>query len=86
MFPSLSAVWMIFMPRSPSYLVSKGDIDGARKSLKWFRGGAAADVEEELEEIKNVELDRFIATTDPFSFNPITILGSRWAMLVSRLF
>ena len=44
------AVWMIFMPRSPVFLASKGDYEGARKALQWLRGGAK-DVEEELEEI-----------------------------------
>ena len=57
-FPGLMAVWMIFMPRSPDFLVSKGDIDGARKSLKWLRGGSSADVEEELDEIKKTVEER----------------------------
>jgi len=57
-FPSLSAIWMIFMPKSPIYLVSKGDIDGARKSLTWFRGGASVDVSQELEELKSKEEER----------------------------
>ena len=49
---------MIFMPKSPIYLVSKGDIDGARKSLTWFRGGASVDVSQELEELKSKEEER----------------------------
>ena len=44
------ALWMVFMPRSPVFLVSKGDLVGARKSLQWLR--ARKDVEEELEEIQ----------------------------------
>ena len=50
LFPALMALWMVFMPRSPVFLVSKGDLVGARKSLQWLR--ARKDVEEELEEIQ----------------------------------
>ena len=50
------AVWMIFMPRSPVFLASKGDYEGARKALQWLRGGAK-DVEEELEEIKKIVIE-----------------------------
>jgi len=57
-FPGLMAVWMIFMPRSPDFLVSKGDMEGAKKSLKWLRGGASADVDEELDEIKKTVEER----------------------------
>ena len=49
-FPALMALWMIFMPSSPVFLVSKGDLKGAKKSLQWLR--AKKDVEEELEEIQ----------------------------------
>ena len=45
-FPGILAIWMIFMPRSPIFLVSKGNVEGARKSLQWLRG--TKDVEEEL--------------------------------------
>jgi len=55
-FPCLMAVWMIFMPRSPVFLASKGDYEGARKALQWLRGGAK-DVEEELEEIKKIVIE-----------------------------
>ena len=40
------------MPKSPVFLASKGDFEGARKALQWLRGGASKDVEDELEEIK----------------------------------
>ena len=49
-FPVLMSLWMIFMPRSPTFLVSRGDLEEAKKSLQWLR--ARKDVEEELEEIK----------------------------------
>ena len=39
------------MPRSPIFLVSKGDVEGARKSLQFFRG-KNRDVTDELEQIK----------------------------------
>ena len=45
------ALWMIFMPSSPVFLVSKGDLEGARKSLQWLR--AKTDVEEELQELQD---------------------------------
>ena len=45
------ALWMIFMPSSPVFLVSKGDLKGAKKSLQWLR--AKKDVEEELEELQD---------------------------------
>ena len=51
-FPALMGVWMVFIPRSPEYLVTRGDVAGARQSLQWFRGGA--DVQGELEEIQTM--------------------------------
>ena len=55
-FPALMGVWMVFIPRSPEYLVTRGDVAGARQSLQWFRGGA--DVQGELEEIQTMVADR----------------------------
>ena len=37
--------------RSPIFLVSKGDLEGAKKSLQFFRG-KSRDVTEELDQIK----------------------------------
>ena len=45
------ALWMIFMPSSPVFLVSKGDLEGAKKSLQWLR--ARKEVAEELEELQD---------------------------------
>ena len=42
---------MIFMPRSPIFLVSKGNVEGARKSLQWLRG--RKDVDEELKTLQD---------------------------------
>lgn len=39
-----------FMPESPYFLMLKNDVEGARKSLKKFRGNT--DVEDELQDIK----------------------------------
>ena len=50
-FPGILAVWMVFMPRSPIFLVSKGNVEGARKSLQWLRG--TKDVEEELKQLQD---------------------------------
>ena len=55
-FPALMAVWMFFIPRSPEFLVTKGNMEEAKSSLQWFRGGSTANVEKELKEIEtNVE-------------------------------
>ena len=50
-FPGILAVWMVFMPRSPIFLVSKGNVEGARKSLQWLRG--TKDVEDELKQLQD---------------------------------
>ena len=50
-FPAVLGIWMFWMPRSPIFLVSKGDLEGARKSLQFFRG-KSRDVTDELEQIK----------------------------------
>ena len=57
-FPTLMAVWMFFMPRSPVYLLSKGDKEAAKKSLQFFRGGSSVDVDEELKEIESSVQER----------------------------
>ena len=50
-FPAVLGLWMLWMPRSPIFLVSKGDLGGAKKSLEFFRG-KSRDVTEELNQIK----------------------------------
>ena len=50
-FPAVLGLWMFWMPRSPIFLVSKGDLEGARKSLQFFRG-KGRDVTDELNQIK----------------------------------
>ena len=39
---------MIFIPDSPTYLVKKQNIEGARKSIRWLRGSNYTGVEEEI--------------------------------------
>ena len=43
---------MFWMPRSPVFLISKGDIEGAKKSLQFLRG-KNAKVDDELEQMKD---------------------------------
>ena len=43
---------MLFMPDSPVRLLTKGDDEGARKSLEWLRGSECTYIDEELESIK----------------------------------
>ena len=51
-------MWMFFIPRSPEFLLSKGDVEGARKSLKWFRGGESVHVDAEIDQIKGMMEER----------------------------
>ena len=46
---------MFFVPDSPIYLVRKGKLDAARKSLKWLRGSEYTGVEEEISTIQKSE-------------------------------
>ena len=50
--PVLMAVWMVFMPESPVFLVTKGRMDQAKRSLLFLRG-PDFDADSELTEIKN---------------------------------
>ena len=43
------AVAMVFVPDSPVFLVHKGKMDAARKSIKWLRGSQYDGVEDEME-------------------------------------
>lgn len=53
--PLIFGAIFVFMPESPTYLVSKVDYNGAIKSIEWLRG-ADYDYNPELEELKAVEL------------------------------
>ena len=59
-FPALLAVWMFFMPRSPVFLVSKGHLEEARKSLQFLRGknakidGELAMIEEDVRQSQSM--------------------------------
>merc|ERR1711997_1198442 len=54
----LMAVAMIFVPNSPVFLVHKGKMDAARKSIKWLRGSQYDGVEEEMESIQKADEER----------------------------
>ena len=49
---------MFFVPDSPVFLVRKGKMDAAKKSLTWLRGKKYSGVEEEIAEIKKAENER----------------------------
>ena len=54
--PVLFAVTFFWMPESPLYLLSKGQIDKAEKSLYWLRGVRirhCAEIKEELEQMQS---------------------------------
>nr|CAD7453118.1 unnamed protein product [Timema tahoe] len=60
------------MPESPVYLMSRGRIEDARKSLRWLRGGQVSEIEREIsritESIKNNDKDKNkISIMDLFS-------------------
>ena len=46
----LSAIAMFFMPESPYFLVEKGKLDEAKKSLIWLRG--PSNIDEEFNQLK----------------------------------
>lgn len=46
---------MFFVPDSPVFLVRKGNMDAAKKSLQWFRGKNYSGVDDEIAEIKKAE-------------------------------
>ena len=54
----LMVLAMFFVPDSPVFLVQKGKMDEAKKSLTWLRGKNYSGVEEEIAEIKKAEKER----------------------------
>ena len=54
----LMVLAMFFVPDSPVFLVRKGKMDEANKSLTWLRGKNYSGVEEEIAEIKKAEKER----------------------------
>ena len=57
-FTVLMVLAMFFVPDSPVFLVRKGKMDAAKKSLTWLRGKSYSGVEEEIAEIKKAEDER----------------------------
>jgi SP family facilitated glucose transporter-like MFS transporter 8 len=46
--PVVFAVTFFWMPETPVYLMRKGEVKQAKRSLKWLRGGKGKHLEEEL--------------------------------------
>ncbi|CAG2059555.1 unnamed protein product [Timema podura] len=70
--PVLYLTTFFFMPESPVYLMNRGRIEDARKSLRWLRGGQVPEIEREItritESIKNNGQDKNkISIMDLFS-------------------
>nr|CAD7424470.1 unnamed protein product [Timema monikensis] len=60
--PVLYLTAFFFMPESPVYLMSRGRIEDARKSLRWLKGGEVPEIEHEIAKIagsiKNNDLEK----------------------------
>lgn len=54
LLPILFGVIFVFMPESPTYLVSKNKIESAVKSIQWLRG-SDYDYNAEIDELKAIE-------------------------------
>ncbi|CAB3365730.1 Hypothetical predicted protein [Cloeon dipterum] len=52
--PIAFAACFFWMPETPQYLLRRGKIEEATKSLQWFRG-THCDIKNELEDLKNAE-------------------------------
>ena len=46
------SIAMFFMPESPYFLITKGNLDGAEKSLSWLRG-SNYDTKHEMDDLQN---------------------------------
>ena len=46
------ALAMVFIPDSPTYLVKKQNIEGAKKSIRWLRGPKYTGVEEDISHLQ----------------------------------
>ena len=51
--PVVFLITFIFMPESPHYFISKGDREGAMKSLQFLREKHSEEILEELDEIEH---------------------------------
>jgi SP family facilitated glucose transporter-like MFS transporter 8 len=66
MLPVLFAVTFFWMPESPIYLLSKGHIEEAEKSLCWLRGAGSrhsAHIEDELKQMQSFIKGSKVSTT-----------------------
>merc|ERR1719322_1885522 len=53
--PVLMVLAMFFVPDSPVFLVRKGKMEAAKKSLTWLRGSKYSGIDDEIAEIKKAE-------------------------------
>ena len=50
--PALIVIMMPFVPDTPRFLISKGDLEGASKALQWYRGATTeSQVKKELNQV-----------------------------------
>ena len=57
LFSVLTLVTVPFIPESPVFLLSRGKLENAEKSLKWLRGGGDdVDVGDEMKEARAKKL------------------------------
>ena len=53
LFSAITLVTVPFIPESPVFLLSRGKLENAEKSLKWLRGGGDdVDVGDEMKEAR----------------------------------
>lgn len=74
LLPILFGIIFVFMPESPTYLVSKNKIESAVKSIQWLRG-SDYDYNAEIDELKVIE--------QKIKDNPVSI-GSALMLPVTR--
>lgn len=64
--PVVLSIGLLFVPESPRYLIDKGKVEAARKSLETLRGDSLKAEEFELEWVemaKGIEEEKRLATT-----------------------
>ncbi|XP_055379051.1 facilitated trehalose transporter Tret1-2 homolog isoform X2 [Condylostylus longicornis] len=77
--PILFGLIFVFMPETPTYLVSKGNIESAQKSIKWLRGAdydhtqELSELQIERDQIKNNKVNFFAAMSRPVTIKALFI-------------
>ncbi|XP_023336404.1 facilitated trehalose transporter Tret1 isoform X2 [Eurytemora carolleeae] len=66
-FPVILLIWMFFMPRSPTYLISKGLIKEGRETLLFLRG-SEYNIDQEIQEIeRSLEISKSMGSVSYLS-------------------